>query len=164
VRVSCESTGGWGAAEARGRRVARYNVRGAIRDATEDGHARRPEGWPAMLPTPHADGHAGGGTRTRKPGRSRRRSVWETPLGENGGDVVRAPRRIASHHRRHCRSPLPPSSSFFLRLYLPLVRVLLEILAERPASPNLDINAGCRHHRCSYLLFVCCSSLRDSLF
>lgn len=91
------------------------------------------------------------------PGSSR-----ETPLGENGGDAVRAPRRIAPHHRRHCRSPLPPSFSFFLRLHLPLVYVLLEIPAERPASPNLDINAGSRH--CSYLLFVCCSSSRDNLF
>lgn len=50
VGMSCESTGGWGAAEARGRRDARYNIR-SVRDATEDGHAGRLQGWPPPLPT-----------------------------------------------------------------------------------------------------------------
>lgn len=48
VGVGCELTGGWGAAEARRRRDARYNVRDAVRYATEDGHAGRIQGWPAV--------------------------------------------------------------------------------------------------------------------
>lgn len=52
--MSCESTGGWGAAEARRRRDARYNIR-SVRDATEDGHAGRLQGWPERLPTQKLD-------------------------------------------------------------------------------------------------------------
>lgn len=90
------------------------------------------------LPTLHAWARGWWYT-TRKCERPRRRAS----LGENGGDAVCAPRRVAPRHCRYRRSPsllfllLPP-------LHLLLVRALLEIPTERPASPNLDINAGCR--------------------